>query len=73
MKGRKPNKSALNGALDKTPPTPAWLPKFAKTKWARVVPAQAVMRAIYDYAEAATGNREYFWDRPVQSCVAVLP
>jgi hypothetical protein len=30
--------------------------------WDRV---QAVMRAIDDYAEAATGNREYFWDRPV--------
>lgn len=39
MKGRKPTITALPGALDSTPPAPAWLPKFAKTEWARVVPA----------------------------------
>jgi hypothetical protein len=39
MRGRKPNITALPGALDKPPPAPAWLPKFAKTEWARVVPA----------------------------------
>jgi phage terminase small subunit len=37
MRGRKPTITALNSALDKAPP--AWLPKFAKTEWARVVPA----------------------------------
>jgi phage terminase small subunit len=36
MKGRKAEIHALNGALDKAPPAPVWLPKLAKTKWARV-------------------------------------
>src|SRR5258706_5492763 len=36
MKGRKAEIHALNGGLDKAPPAPAWLPKLAKTKWARV-------------------------------------
>jgi hypothetical protein len=27
--------------------------------------AQAIQTAIDDYAELETGNREYFWDRPV--------
>jgi hypothetical protein len=26
---------------------------------------QAIKNAIDDYAELETGNREYFWDRPV--------
>jgi phage terminase large subunit-like protein len=29
MKGRKPSITALNGALDKAPPAPAWLPRHA--------------------------------------------
>ena len=39
MKGRKPEIQALNGVLDTVPKAPAWLPRYAKTEWARVVPA----------------------------------
>jgi P27 family predicted phage terminase small subunit len=46
MKGRKPNITALPGALDKAPPAPAWLPKFAKAEWARVVPALVKARSL---------------------------
>jgi phage terminase small subunit len=46
MKGRKPEIHALLGALDKAPPAPAWLPKFAKTEWARVVPALVKARSL---------------------------
>lgn len=46
MKGRKPTITALRGALDKPPPAPAWLPKFGKTEWARVVPALVKNRSI---------------------------
>ena len=46
MKGRKPNITALPGALDKAPPAPAWLPKFAKTEWAPVVPALVKARSL---------------------------
>jgi len=46
MKGRKPNISALPGALDKPPPAPAWLPRFAKAEWARVVPALVKARSL---------------------------
>ena len=46
MKGRKPNITAPHGALDKAPPAPAWLPKFAKTEWARVVPALVEARSL---------------------------
>jgi hypothetical protein len=35
MKGRKPNIAALPGALDKAPPAPTWLPKFAKAAGTR--------------------------------------
>jgi len=35
MKGRKPEIIALQGALDKAPTATTWLPKFAKTEWAR--------------------------------------
>ena len=50
--------SEFRAALDKT----RRLACREGANWDRV---QAVMRAIDDYAEAATGNREYFWDRPV--------
>ena len=46
MKGRKPNITALPGALDKAPPAPAWLPKFARAEWARVVPALVKARSL---------------------------
>src|SRR5882672_6740960 len=45
MKGRKPNITALPGALDKAPPAPAWLPKFANTEWAPVVPVLVKARS----------------------------
>ena len=25
---------------------------------------QAILMSIYQYAEAATGNREFFWNKP---------
>ena len=43
MRGKKAEIIALPGDLDKPPPPPAWLPKFAKTEWSRVVPA--IMRS----------------------------
>ena len=46
MKGRKPAIHALSGALDRPPPAPAWLPKFAKAEWARVVPALVKARSL---------------------------
>ena len=46
MKGRKPELRALPGALDKPPVAPAWLPKFAKAEWARVVPALVKARSL---------------------------
>ena len=46
MKGRKPEIHALNGSLDTPPPAPAWLPKFAKAEWARVVPALVKARSL---------------------------
>jgi hypothetical protein len=53
-----PDTSEFRAALDKT----RRLACREGANWDRV---QAVMRAIGDYAEAATGNREYFWDGPV--------
>jgi hypothetical protein len=50
--------SEFRAALDKTRRSAC----REGANWDRV---QAVMRAIDEYAEAATGNREYFWDRPV--------
>src|ERR1700733_5292723 len=46
MKGRKPEIHALNGALDRAPAAPAWLPRFAKAEWARVVPALVKARSL---------------------------
>jgi P27 family predicted phage terminase small subunit len=45
-RGRKPEITALPGALDKTPPTPAWLPRYAKAEWKRVVPAMVRSRSL---------------------------
>ena len=61
-------------------PDPRHIPKFEEThaetgfervrrkvgahgreSWDRV---QAIWKAIDDYAELETGNREYFWNRP---------
>lgn len=46
MRGRKPNITALLGALDKPPPAPAWLPRHARAEWARVVPAMVKGRSL---------------------------
>lgn len=46
MKGRKPTITALHGALEEPPPAPAWLPKFGKTEWKRVVPALVKSRSL---------------------------
>jgi hypothetical protein len=46
MKDRKPEIRALPGALDKPSLAPAWLPKFAKTEWARVVPPLVKARSL---------------------------
>jgi hypothetical protein len=43
MKGRKPE---ITAALDKPPPAPAWLPRYAKAEWARVVPALVKARTL---------------------------
>jgi phage terminase small subunit len=60
MKGRKPEIHALSGALNKPPPAPAWLPKFAKADWARVVPAMVRSRSLAAH-ELST----------LESCIAV--
>jgi phage terminase small subunit len=49
MKGRKQEIHALYGALDKPPPAPTWLPKFAKTEWTRVVPALVKARCLVSH------------------------
>ena len=54
MKGRKPNIAALPGALDKAPPAPTWLPKFAKAEWALQQPRSLVWRPFFH----ATNQRE---------------
>ena len=49
--------------------TPPRNPRYVRRKvgahgresWDRV---QAIRKAIDDYAELETGNREYFWNRP---------
>jgi P27 family predicted phage terminase small subunit len=45
-RGRKPTITALNGALNKPPPAPAWLPRYGKTEWGRVVPALVKSRSL---------------------------
>jgi phage terminase small subunit len=51
MRGRKPNITALPGALDKPPPAPAWLPKFGKTEWARVVAHSQLLTGALEASE----------------------
>jgi hypothetical protein len=53
----KTDTSAFRAALDKT----RHLACYEGGNQDRV---QAIMTAIDDYAEAATGDREYFWLRP---------
>jgi hypothetical protein len=39
-------------------------PTSRQTQWRELGAAQAIQKAIDDYAELGTGNREYFLDRP---------
>ena len=41
MRGAKPHLKKTLDALDKAPPVPRWLPKFAKAEWRRAAPALA--------------------------------
>ena len=66
MKGRKPEIHALNGALDKPPAAPAWLPKFAKTEWARVVPALVKARSLAQHELSTVESN--FLKRAVRLC-----
>jgi P27 family predicted phage terminase small subunit len=71
MKGRKPNITALPGALDKAPPAPAWLPKFAKTEWARVVPALVKARSLAQH-ELSTVESYCLSVARIRECEAVI-
>src|SRR5882757_1656680 len=71
MKGRKPTITALNGALDKPPPAPAWLPKFGKTEWARVVPAMVRSRSLAAH-ELSTVESYCIAVARIRECEAVI-
>lgn len=45
-RGRKADIRALDGALSKAPPAPAWLPEYAKAEWRRVLPTLVKQRKI---------------------------
>lgn len=71
MKGRKPEIHALNGALDRSPPAPAWLPKFAKIEWARVVPALVKARSLAQH-ELSTVESYCLSVSRIRECEAVI-
>ena len=71
MKGRKPAIHALSGALDKTPPAPAWLPKFAKAEWARVVPALVKARSLAQH-ELSTVESYCLSVARIRECEALI-
>jgi len=71
MKGRKPNITALPGALDKAPAAPTWLPKFAKTEWARVVPALVRARSLAQH-ELSTVESYCLSVARIRECEAVI-
>jgi P27 family predicted phage terminase small subunit len=71
MKGRKPNIAALPGALDKTPPPPTWLPKFAKAEWTRVVPALVRSRSLAAH-ELSTVESYCVAVARIRECEAVI-
>lgn len=71
MKGRKPNITALNGALDTTPRAPAWLPKFAKVEWLRVVPALVASRSLAKH-ELSTVESYCLSIARIRECEAVI-
>jgi P27 family predicted phage terminase small subunit len=59
------------GALDKAPPAPAWLPKFAKTEWARVVPALVKARSLAAH-ELSTVESYCIAVARIRECEAVV-
>ncbi|MDH2354901.1 phage terminase small subunit P27 family [Bradyrhizobium sp. SSUT112] len=71
MKGRKPEITALPGALDRPPPAPAWLPKFAKKEWARVVPALVKARSLASH-ELSTVESYCLAVARIRECEAVI-
>lgn len=46
MRGRKAEITALDGALDKVPAAPSWLPQHGKREWKRVLPQLVADRKI---------------------------
>jgi P27 family predicted phage terminase small subunit len=71
LKGRKPEIHALNGAFDNPPPAPSWLPKFAKTEWARVVPALVRARSLAQH-ELSTVESYCLAVSRIRECEAVI-
>jgi P27 family predicted phage terminase small subunit len=71
MKGRKPNITALPGALDKAPPAPAWLPKLTRVEWARVVPALVKARSLAQH-ELSTVESYCLSVARIRECEAVI-
>lgn len=45
-RGRKAEISAVDGALDKAPPAPKWLPPYGKAEWKRLVPILVADRKL---------------------------
>lgn len=71
MKGRKPNITALSGALDTPPPAPRWLSKLAKAEWARVVPALVNARSLAAH-ELSTVESYCLAVARIRECEAVI-
>lgn len=71
MKGRKAEITALPGALDKAPPAPAWLPKFARIEWTRVVPALVKARSLASH-ELSTVESYCIAVARIRECEAVI-
>ena len=69
MKGRKPNITALPGALDKAPPAPAWLPKFARAEWD--VPALVKARSLAQH-ELSTVESYCLSVARIRECESVI-
>lgn len=70
-RGRKPNITALPGALGEAPAAPTWLPKFAKTEWARVVPALVKARSLAAH-ELSTVESYCIAVARIKECEAVI-
>lgn len=71
MRGRKPDITALTGALDLSPSAPAWLPRFAKTEWTRVVPALVKARSLASH-ELSTVESYCIAVARIRECEAVI-